>query len=291
MSQDRPVLVLSRDAARAEAWQRALAAAGIETVTRDDLFLEAVEPVLSVDVGVVLLDDIGLRQGVRLPLQRWERGEIGTLLVGGSGPADVQLPADATPREIVLACRMLDQIVALRRQLRQEERQQRVLRTAAATDSLTGLANRRAWDEMLQRLAHSSASSTAQDGVTVLALLDIDGFKRWNAEFGHALADQQLISVAERLTAAVRRDDFVFRWGGDEFAVLITGIDSSVSGTLVERIRDAAGLLAPRSLTLSAGWAIVPCDEGKIAAALAFREADSQLRLAKSLGGNRSSPG
>lgn len=289
MSQDRPVLVLTHHAPRAAAWRRLLEAGGIETVSQADLFLDAVEPNLSVDVGVVLMDEPQLRQGVRLPVQRWERGEIGTVLVGATGPADVQLPADATPREIVLACRMLGQIVSLRRRLNQEERQQKVLRTAAATDSLTGLANRRAWDEMLQRLAHSPPAANA--GVTVLALLDIDGFKSWNAEFGHALADQQLISVAERLTAAVRRGDFVFRWGGDEFALLLTGVEPSASGQLVEMIRDAAGLHAPRSLTLSAGWAILPSNEGKMGTALAFREADEQLRRAKNAGGNRSSPG
>lgn len=290
MSQDRPVLVLSRNAARADAWQRALGTAGIETVTPDELFVEAIEPNLSIDIGVVVMDDPRLRQGVRLPMQRWERGEIGTVLIGASGPADVQLPADATPREIVLACRMLDQIVALRRQLRQEERQQRALRAAAATDSLTGLANRRAWDEMLQRLAHQALVSSTSE-VMVMAILDIDGFKSWNAEFGHALADQQLISVAERLTAAVRRGDFVFRWGGDEFALLLTAVEPNVCGSLIETIREAAGLHAPRSLTLSAGWAIIPREDGRIASSLAFREADEQLRRAKNSGGNQTSPG
>lgn len=267
-----------------------LEASGIETVSTDDLFLDAVEPNLTVDVGVVLLDEPQLRQGVRLPVQRWDRGEIGTVLVGSTGPADVQLPADATLREIVLACRMLGQVVALRRRLNQEERQQRILRTAAATDSLTGLANRRAWDEMLQRLAHAPPPA-ANAGVTVLALLDIDGFKSWNAEFGHALADQQLISVAERLSAAVRRGDFVFRWGGDEFALLLTGVESASCAALVEQVRDAAGLHAPRSLTLSAGWATLSRDDGKVDSSLAFREADEQLRRAKAVGGNQSSPG
>lgn len=286
MSQERPVLVLSRDASRTDAWQRLLEAAGIETVTQAELFVGAVEPQQSADVGVVVMDDPLLRQGVRLPMQRWERGEIGTVLIGVTGPADVQLPADATPREIVLACRMLRQIVSLRRRLSQEERQQRILRTAAATDSLTGLANRRSWDEVLQRLAHSTASP-ANGGVTVVALLDIDGFKSWNAEFGHALADQQLISVAERLTAAVRRGDFVFRWGGDEFALLLNEVKPAATAGLVEQIRDSAGLHAPRSLTLSAGWALLGAGNGT---ALAFREADEQLRRAKHAGGNRSSP-
>jgi diguanylate cyclase (GGDEF)-like protein len=288
MSQDRPVLVLTRDSALASNWQQWLATAGMETVTADDLFLDAVEPSRSVDVGVVLLDDPVLRTGVRLPLERWERGEIGTILVGATGPADVQLPANATPREVVLACRLLGQIVALRRRLNHEERQHRILRTAAATDSLTGLANRRAWDEMLQRLAHNPPP--AGSGDTIIALLDIDGFKSWNAEFGHTLADQQLISVAERLTAAIRRGDFVFRWGGDEFVLLLNGVESSTAGALVEKIREAAGLHTQRLLTLSAGWAKLDTGAGKNAASLAFREADEQLRKAKREGGNRTSP-
>jgi diguanylate cyclase (GGDEF)-like protein len=124
----------------------------------------------------------------------------------------------------------------------------------------------------------------------VISLLDIDGFKRWNDEFGHTLADQQLISVAERLSGAVRRGDFVFRWGGDEFALLLNDVPNHKISAVVEQIRSAAGLNAPRSVTLSAGWSILTNQDGKILPAAAFREADEALRSAKTAGGNRTYP-
>jgi diguanylate cyclase (GGDEF)-like protein len=191
----------------------------------------------------------------------------------------------------VLACRMLLQVVHQRRKLIRFERQQKLLRQAAATDSLTGLANRRAWDEMWQQLQNSPFNSaTAKASVTVVALLDVDRFKRWNDELGHALADQQLISVAERLSNAVRRGDFVFRWGGDEFALLLNDVPANKSGELVEQIRQAAGLEATRTVTLSAGWSILANQDGRLQPTMAFKQADEALRSAKAAGGNRSFP-
>ena len=285
MSRPRPVLLATQHSAKRAAWQNALAAAGLDSLAP----LECPEHFTADDVHVVLSDQPCDPQQLNLPALRLERGEIGVVLIGQPGPADVQLPADATPREIVLACRLLGQIVAQRRQLLRDERQQRLLRQAAATDSLTGLANRRAWDEMLHQLQHAPPKEDSET-VPVIALLDIDNFKRWNDEFGHTLADQQLISVAERLSAAVRRGDFVFRWGGDEFALLLLAIPADKAAIIVEQIRGAAGLNAPRSVTLSAGWASIPHQNGAVQPAAAFREADEQLRRAKRAGGNQSSP-
>lgn len=287
MSRSRPILLVTQSPAKRNAWRNMLAAAGIDSLPPGELS----ENLTLDDICVVLSDQPCDPQQLNLPVQRWERGEIGLVLIGNAGPADVQLPVDATPRETVLACRLLGQIVAQRRQLLREQRQQRVLRQAAATDSLTGLANRRAWDEMWQQLQHSPVNSASkQTSVTVIALLDIDSFKRWNDEFGHPLADQQLISVAERLSGAVRRGDFVFRWGGDEFALLLTDVPADKSASIVEQIRAAAGLDAPRSVTLSAGWAVLLEHDGKLQPGTAFREADEQLRKAKHAGGNQTSP-
>ncbi|WP_254508070.1 GGDEF domain-containing protein [Anatilimnocola floriformis] len=286
MSRSRPILLVSNNTAKLAAWRNTLGSAGIDALAP----LELSENLTLDDIHVILSDQPVDPQRLNLPVQRLERGEIGVVLIGQTAPADVQLPADATSREIVLACRLLGQIVAQRRQLLREQRQQRLLRQAAATDSLTGLANRRAWDEMWQQLQNTPAHIAAGNGhATVIALLDIDNFKRWNDDFGHALADQQLISVAERLSAAVRRGDFVFRWGGDEFALILSAVPSNRVAATVEQIRSAAGLNAPRSVTLSAGWAVLdqPQDDTQPAA---FRNADEQLRRAKAAGGNQSWP-
>ena len=287
MSRSRPILLVTQNAAKRQSWRHALAAAGIDSLLATEISDQAARE----EICVILSDQPCDPQQLNISAQRLERGEIGLVLVGHSGPADVQLPADATHREMVLACRLLGQVVVQRRQLLREQRQQRLLRQAAATDSLTGLANRRAWDEMWQQLQHSPFSNM-RDGTreTVIALLDIDHFKLWNDEFGHALADQQLISVAERLSAAVRRCDFVFRWGGDEFALLLTDVPTGAAANIVEQIRSAAGLNAPRSVTLSAGWSILANHDGQLQPAATFREADEHLRRAKQAGGNRAAP-
>ena len=287
MSRSRPVLLVTNSVSKLAIWRNALGAAGIDSLPP----LELSESLVLDEIHVILSDHPFDPQKLNLPAQRLERGEIGVVLIGQAAPADVQLPPDATAREIVLACRLLGQIVSQRRQLLREQRQQRLLRQAAATDSLTGLANRRAWDEMWQQLQQTPERIQASNGqATVIALLDIDNFKLWNDEFGHALADQQLISVAERLSSAVRRGDFVFRWGGDEFALVLSAVPTDKVATTVEQIRSAAGLNAPRSVTLSAGWAILAEQNGAHQPTPAFRAADEHLRQAKNSGGNRAWP-
>ena len=101
-------------------------------------------------------------------------------------------------------------------------------------DSLTGLTNRRyatkVMDEALAR----------QDPVGI-AMLDVDGFKQVNDTYGHAGGDAVLIEIARRL-AATRAEDLVARWGGEEFCVLLTGIDDDESlYAASERLRQAVG--------------------------------------------------
>lgn len=287
MSRPRSVLLIARNSQKCAAWRHALSGVAIEAFPPAELSNGA----MGDDLGAIVADHPVDLQQLNIPVQRLDRGEIGLVMIGQALPADVQLPSDATPRELVLACRMLLQIVHQRRKLIRFERQQKLLRQAAATDSLTALANRRAWDEMWQQLQNSPFNSaTAKTSVTVIALLDVDRFKRWNDEFGHALADQQLISVAERLSMAVRRGDFVFRWGGDEFALLLNDVPANKAGEMVEQIRQAAGLEANRTVTLSAGWAILVNQDGRLQPAAAFRQADEALRSAKAAGGNCTFP-
>ncbi len=96
-------------------------------------------------------------------------------------------------------------------------------RTLANTDPLTGLANRRALDEALQRLRGDAAP--AETGL--LLLVDLDDFKRINDEHGHDIGDRVLVIVARRLRHAVRAADTVARLGGDEFALLLMGAHTS----------------------------------------------------------------
>ncbi|MBP1850958.1 diguanylate cyclase [Rhizobium halophytocola] len=103
----------------------------------------------------------------------------------------------------------------------------------ANTDSLTRLANRRAFDERL-----ALVYSAVQDGrPRALILLDIDHFKRINDSYGHPVGDKILATVASVLRANVRRDSFIARTGGEEFAIIIEGIGADEVLCLCERIR------------------------------------------------------
>jgi diguanylate cyclase (GGDEF)-like protein len=95
-------------------------------------------------------------------------------------------------------------------------------------DALTGLLNRRALVEELQRDLDTGARSA-------IVLLDLDGFKAVNDRYGHAVGDALLTAVARRLAACARQDDLVFRLGGDEFAVLLRGVTSTDGAEAVAR--------------------------------------------------------
>jgi diguanylate cyclase (GGDEF)-like protein len=123
------------------------------------------------------------------------------------------------------------------------------LRDLAARDPLTGLPNRRSWDETLARaLAHASRHGRSI-GVCVL---DLDGFKQVNDAHGHAAGDELLRHAAAAWSSVVREDEMLARIGGDEFAVLLVGVHHASCSDIAERLRRA---YAPHG-SVSAGIAI-----------------------------------
>jgi diguanylate cyclase (GGDEF)-like protein len=98
------------------------------------------------------------------------------------------------------------------------EAQLKASQEEAHLDALTGVANRRAFDRVLR------AAMDTRGGRFILAVLDVDDFKRINDSFGHAAGDTVLKTVAETLKGAVRGDDVVARIGGDEFALVANGL-------------------------------------------------------------------
>jgi diguanylate cyclase len=107
-------------------------------------------------------------------------------------------------------------------------------RKRAATDALTGAANRAAFDEELGRLLGRAATS----GVPfTLLFVDVDHFKSINDKHGHLVGDRVLRGLAEVLAGAVRKDDMVARYGGEEFAVMLPGAKARVGVRTAERLR------------------------------------------------------
>ena len=120
------------------------------------------------------------------------------------------------------------------RDQRMELREERELaRHQAGVDKLTGLGNRRAFDEELGR---NVARATRRGTPLTLLLADLDDFKSINDEFGHMNGDACLRSVGEAIGGEVRGPDACFRWGGDEFAVVLAGADLAGAQHVADRL-------------------------------------------------------
>ena len=131
------------------------------------------------------------------------------------------------------------------------------------TDALTGLANRRAFDDSLRR----EADRTVRYGHALsLLLIDVDHFKQVNDTYGHPSGDDLLCKLSQQLTKAVRQHDLVARWGGDEFALLLPVTDAEGVYGLVRRVLDVVPKtpFRPRDtdaeirVTISLGSATLP---------------------------------
>jgi diguanylate cyclase len=124
-------------------------------------------------------------------------------------------------------------------------------RLEALTDPLTGLANRRAFDEALRDAVARAADGAAPNGGDLsLLLLDIDHFKSINDLHGHQAGDQALRLIAGTIAGMVRRTDLAARWGGEEFAVLLPGTGRAGALSLAETLRSG---IAGRRLSLGGG--------------------------------------
>jgi diguanylate cyclase (GGDEF)-like protein len=211
--------------------------------------------------------------------------------VGVGLPADVSLPEDHSSRELRLACLLLAEIVRLRRQREVSRRQEKVLTHLALSDPLTGLPNRRAWEQQLAERLGGAGEGTRW----CVGLLDIDNFHLVNEQRGHLEGDAALRRIADRLGDTLRRAGFLARLGGDEFAILLEGVDEAKAAAVIDLIRiqaaedgdEAAGRLP---LRLSAGWAAVTGPVAKSAQSDALQRADEALRQAKREGRNRTRP-
>jgi diguanylate cyclase len=156
----------------------------------------------------------------------------------------------------------------------------------ARLDPLTGVANRKSFDERfaqeITRRAHGGARA-------VLLLWDIDNFKVINDSYGHKAGDRVLQSVAACFTASLRASDFVARFGGEEFAVLLGGLGLVEAENIANQVRTAVEGLrfhfrkTPVRITVSCGITELHQDDAPEAA---FERADAALYRAKNSGKN-----
>ncbi len=163
-----------------------------------------------------------------VPLLNVEGFALGALCVIGHEPRD--LPADQRETLAALA-RTAMTTLELHRAMNH-------VRTLALTDSLTGLANRSA---LLDALDRAIAGQRRHGEAFALIYLDLDGFKAVNDVFGHVVGDRALHAAAQAMRAVARRADLVARIGGDEFAMLLTAPVGTPAVNAAHRVREAVG--------------------------------------------------
>jgi diguanylate cyclase (GGDEF)-like protein len=162
-----------------------------------------------------------------------------------------------------------------------------VLEGEAHTDTLTGLPNRRRFDE---EFARAFGSAIRRSSPISVAIIDIDYFKNYNDALGHQAGDEALRSIAEAIAESVERSgDFAARYGGEEFVVILEDTTLGGAAGVGERIRSAvldAGINAPDGGRLSVSVGVAARLPGSTGEAL-LRQADAALYDAKNAGRNR----
>lgn len=165
------------------------------------------------------------------------------------------------------------------------------LKSLGFTDHLTGLYNRRYLYQFLPQVLEKAKSS--QQNVT-FCMLDLDNLKKINDTYGHLRGDKVLSELSELFKKCVRAQDFVIRYAGDEFVMVLVGVGVSMAQTLTSRIVENVshcifkGMTSSEQdiyVTLSGGFAIYP-DDGKSLEEL-MEQADRALYLSKQKGKNR----
>jgi len=191
--------------------------------------------------------------------------------------------AEGDATDVIFAGRDVSKRVAAEQALKASRDE---LEALAHLDSLTGLANRRQFDE---RLAHALGRSRRQGLAVALMYMDIDHFKQVNDGHGHAAGDEVLRVFGRRLSACVRAGDLVARLGGDEFVVLIEDLSApetaeAIAAKLVEAMRESItveGTTLHVTTSIGIAYSAHPAVAKTLAAA-----ADAALYAAKSAGRN-----
>jgi diguanylate cyclase (GGDEF)-like protein/PAS domain S-box-containing protein len=198
----------------------------------------------------------------------------------------VRDPATGEPQEVVLVMRDITE-----RKMLEEK-----LSALALTDSLTGLMNRRSFDESLTREWKRAVRHGSQ---VSLLFLDLDHFKRFNDQYGHQAGDGYLRAVAEAVSDAVRTTDRVARYGGEEISVILPSTSAAGAAEAAEKVRSAVEALRlshegnPEGkgwVTVSVGVATAVARRGEIADGMPkalLEAADSAMYKAKHEGRNR----
>lgn len=222
-----------------------------------------------------------------------ELRQMEAALVHVQQSVDTQLQREQSRAEF-LRQEVERQSAALRAAEQALDSKQRELAALSRVDALTGLANRREFDDALRR---EFKRAQRQHSQLALAVMDLDAFKHFNQVHGHGAGDRALQDFARLLGERFKRDtDLVARLGGEEFVALLPGFDLHSAQGLLEQLREdwrALGLLNPGSavsdgvLTVSIGLSAYSAQHPYLSSQAMLQAADEALSIAKHAGRDR----
>ncbi|MBT1075519.1 sensor domain-containing diguanylate cyclase [Geobacter grbiciae] len=231
----------------------------------------------------LLVDPIVIREGIRsqacIPLKVQSR------------LAGILYLCDFVPREFDRErMKLLDVLASFAAMAIDNAQLHERTRLMAITDALTGLYNRRYFQQMFSRELNRAKR---YGNPLSLIMMDVDDFKKFNDTYGHPLGDKLLGSMGDILTEALRNTDFAFRYGGEEFIVLLPETDFSSALNVAERLRESVEQksvdemrgIALNAVTVSVGVVSYPQD-GETSDDL-LNGVDELLYRAKEFGKNR----
>jgi diguanylate cyclase (GGDEF)-like protein len=207
-------------------------------------------------------------------------GITAALMFGVSVGVDAQGVAD-DPTRLIATLTLLIAVTAMMTALMEGELEHR---DRAVLDPLTGLLNRASLDA---RVFEIEEQAHLTGGAVSVIVLDLDGFKRVNDTYGHARGDVVLRDAAYEIRKSLRSFELVYRIGGEEFLVLLPGVDLDAALEIAERVRHAVELARPADLDLTLSAGVAADSGGDIRYSELFRAADAALLEAKRGGRNR----
>ncbi len=195
-------------------------------------------------------------------------------------------PLDRSELQIrlLVALRILEAEEVVQRQKAELESMNEKLNHLAVTDALTGLSNRRRFQEMLEEGIDEHLRAGDQ---LSLMLMDIDRFKNLNDQFGHQAGDEALRTVARVLSENSRRHELPARYGGEEFAIILQRCSRMESVIAAERFREAIERATWPHRPITASFGVATCNEHIQNASDLISAADQALYMAKQNGRNR----